>query len=367
MKNRSIIYTMLCSLMLGMSFTACSDDDDDEPGPIVDPTAENLTYILNEGSWGGNNAEISLYYQMASSPYVESNYFQKMNGKKMGDVANAMIEEDDHLYVLLNGSRYVARLDMACKEEARYTFPATEGEPRCIEVEDGYVYVTQYGGQVSKINVKDMTLVSTFKGGDNLEGIVEKDGKLYVANSYKQNGSGNFEYNKEVLVIDAKTMQQTGSIQVVVNPTKIYEINDRIYVLSQGNYKDIQAALQVIDTKAGTAKSITNAAKITEGNNNLIYGVRSVYDASWQLTNSFFTYNPSTGAVSESSFLQDAPSSFSTAAIYLLEVDEDRGLIYVGTSDYVTNGTIYQFDRNGKLLQSFDSGGLNPSAMIFID
>ena len=99
----------------------------------------------------------------------------------------------------------------------------------------------------------------------------------------------------------------------------------------------------------------------------MIYGVRSVYDAYWQLTNSFFTYNPSTGAVSDTSFLQDAPSSFSTAAIYLLEVDEERGLIYVGTSDYVTNGTIYQFDRNGKLLQSFDSGGLNPSAMIFID
>ena len=163
-------------------------------------------------------------------------------------------------------------------------------------------------------------------------------------------------------------MKQTGSIQVVDNPTKMYEIDDKIYLISAGNYYDVSGALQIIDPKAGTSRSIVNdVTKITEGHNGVIYGVRSTYDANWQLSNSFFTYNPSTGAVNESSFLQDAPSSFSTAAIYLLEVDEERGFIYVGTSDYVTNGTIYQFDRNGKLLQSFDSGGLNPSAMIFID
>lgn len=286
----------------------------------------------------------------------------------MGDLANAMIEEDDNIYVILNGSKYVARMDMACKEEAHYTFPEAEGAPRCIDVEDGYAYVTQHGGQVSKLNIKDLSLASTFKGGNNLEGIVEKDGKLYVANSYKVDGSGSYIYNKEVLVIDAKTMKQTGSIQVVDNPTKMYEIDDKIYLISAGNYNDVSGALQIIDPKAGTSRSIVNdVTKITEGHNGVIYGVRSTYDANWQLSNSFFTYNPSTGAVNESSFLQDAPSSFSTAAIYLLEVDEDRGLIYVGTSDYVTNGTIYQFDRNGKLLQSFDSGGLNPSAMIFID
>ena len=50
-----------------------------------------------------------------------------------------------------------------------------------------------------------------------------------------------------------------------------------------------------------------------------------------------------------------------------MEVDEETGFIYVGTSDYTTNGTIYQFDKGGKLVQSFDSGGINPSAMVFVD
>ena len=71
--------------------------------------------------------------------------------------------------------------------------------------------------------------------------------------------------------------------------------------------------------------------------------------------------------VSETSFLNNVPEALKTSTIYLLEVDEETGFIYVGTSDYNTNGTIYQFDQNGKFLRQFDSGGINPSAMVFID
>ena len=366
MKTRSILMTTLCSMMLGMGFTACIDDDGEEPELPVEPETYPA-YILNEGLWNAKNANITRFLPNYKVENL-SDFYQEINGKKMGDVANAMMEEDENIYVVLNGSKYVARLDLLCMELARYTFPEAEGAPRCIDVEDGYAYVTQYGGQVTKLNIKDMTLAGTFKGGDNLEGIVEKDGKLYVANSYAVDGSNNWIYNKEVFVIDAKTMALEKTIEVVDNPTKLYEIDDQIYLISQGNYADVAGALQVIDPKTATKKDVLkDVNKITEGNNGLIYGIRATYDANWQLNNSFFTYNPSTGSVSETSFLQDAPNSFSTAAIYLLEVDDKTGFIYVGTSDYTTNGTIYQFDKGGKLIKSFDSGGINPSAMVFIN
>ena len=366
MKTRSILMTTLCSLMLGMSFASCSDDDEPGMEPIIDPV-DYPAYILNEGAWGANNANITSFMPNYKAENL-SDVYLKTNGKKMGDVANAMMEEDDNIYVVLNGSKYVARLDMGVKELARYTFPEAEGAPRCIDVEDDYAYVTQYGGQVTKLNTKDMTLAGTFKGGDNLEGIVEKDGKLYVANSYTVDGSNNWIYNKEVFVIDAKTMTLEKTINVVDNPTKMYEINDKIYLISVGNYFDVAGALQVINPQTNKAESILNdVTKITEGNDELIYGVRSTYDENWQLSNSFFTYNPSNGSINETSFLKDAPSSFATDAIYLMEVDEETGFIYIGTSDYTTNGTIYQFDKGGKLVQSFDSGGINPSAMIFVD
>ena len=363
MKTRSIIFRTLCSLMLGMGLTSCSDDINGDEKPIIDPV-DYPAYILNEGLWGSNNANISRFFPTSTTISVENDFYKKVNGQLMGDVANAMIEDNNNLYVLLNGSKYVARLNEHTQEQSRYTFPENEGEPRCMDVEGNYIYVTQYGGQVSKINIKDMSLAGTFHKGDNLEGIVEKDGKLYVANSYK----GLNDFNQEVFVINAKTMALEKTLQVVLNPTKIHEIDDKIYLISQGNYKDIPGALQVLDTEKRTFTPILdNVTKITEGNNGLVYGVCSTYDSNWQLTNSFFTYDPKTNKVSKESFLQDAPSSFSTDAIYLLEVDENNGFIYVGTSDYVTSGTIYQCDKAGKLIQSFDSGGINPSAMVFMD
>ena len=354
--------TTLCWLMLSMGFTACIDDDGEEPELPVEPETYPA-YILNEGLWNAKNANITRFLPNYKVENL-SDFYQEINGKKMGDVANAMMEEDENIYVVLNGSKYVARLDLLCMELARYTFPEAEGAPRCIDVEDGYAYVTQYGGQVTKLNIKDMTLAGTFKGGDNLEGIVEKNGKLYVANSYK----GINEYNKEVFVIDAKTMTQEKTIEVVENPTKIYEINDKIYLISAGNYEDVPGALQIIDTQNNIVRTILNdVTKITEGHNGVIYGVRSTYDENWQPTNSFFLYSPKADEVSHTSFLKDAPSSLATDIIYMLEVDEETGFIYVGTSDYTTNGTIYQFDQSGKFVQSFDSGGINPSAMVFMD
>ena len=366
MKTRSIIFSTLCSLMLGMGFASCSDDIDGNEEPIIDPV-DYPAYILNEGLWGYNNANISRFFPNYQTTSAESDFYKQINGKPMGDVANALIEDNNNLYVLLNASKYVARLNELTQEQARYSFSENEGEPRCMDVEGNYIYVTQYGGQVSKINIQDMTLESTFKGGDNLEGIVEEDGKLYVANSYK----GLNDFNQEVFVINAKTMALEKTLQVVLNPTKIHEIDDKIYLISQGNYVDVPGALQMLDTEKGTFTPILdNVSKITEGNNGLIYGVASKTD--WNANpvsyvHTFFTYNPKNNKVDQTSFLQDVPSSLSNGAIYLLEVDEKTGFIYVGTSDYVNTGTIYQFDQNGKFIQSFDSGGINPSAMVFMD
>ena len=366
MKTRSIIFSTLCSLMLGMEFASCSDDIDGNEEPIIDPV-DYPAYILNEGLWGYNNANISRFFPNYQTTSAESDFYKQINGKPMGDVANALIEDNNNLYVLLNASKYVARLNELTQEQARYSFSENEGEPRCMDVEGNYIYVTQYGGQVSKINIQDMTLESTFKGGDNLEGIVEEDGKLYVANSYK----GLNDFNQEVFVINAKTMALEKTLQVVLNPTKIHEIDDKIYLISQGNYVDVPGALQMLDTEKGTFTPILdNVSKITEGNNGLIYGVASITD--WNANpvsyvHTFFTYNPKNNKVDQTSFLQDVPSSLSNGAIYLLEVDEKTGFIYVGTSDYVNTGTIYQFDQNGKFIQSFDSGGINPSAMVFMD
>ena len=60
MRTRSILFSTLCSLMLGMGFTACSDDDLEEPELPIEPETYPA-YILNEGAWGANNANITSF------------------------------------------------------------------------------------------------------------------------------------------------------------------------------------------------------------------------------------------------------------------------------------------------------------------
>ena len=123
--------TTLCSLMLGMGFTACSDDDENEPSnpntnqpelPVDPDPVEAVAFILNEGTWGGNNANISMFHPNQEG-LGKADLYQEVNGTQLGDLANAMVEEDDNIYVVLNGSKVVNRLDEACKNQASYTFP----------------------------------------------------------------------------------------------------------------------------------------------------------------------------------------------------------------------------------------------------
>ena len=369
MKFRNLLFTTLCTLLIGATFTSCSDDDD--PSLVDDGSVIELpgrrAFILNQGKMGSNNAGIAFFAPNKDADFI-GDIYQLQNKARLGDLANDIEEYDDHLYVIVSKSKYIARLNSAGVETNRYQFPTTEGDPRCMVVEDGYVYVAQYGGQVCKLDAKTLNVVATFKGGDNLDGIEEEDGKLYVSNTYRRNADNKTEYNEEVFVIDTKSMKLIKSLPVVCNPNGMTEVDDKIFLISVGNYADIQSSLQIIDPRTDKVTDTKiNVSKITEGHNGLIYAVNAAYDANWNMTNTFFSYNPATGTVNNNSFLKDAPEEFKTAAIYLMQVDPETEDIYIATSDYVNTGTIYRFNKEGYLQESFDTGGVNPAELVFID
>lgn len=369
MKQRNFMFTALCALMLSFGWTACDDLETREPDPTIDPVVDIPAYLLNEGSWGGNNAGIAYFSPSAVEETFVADIYRQSNGVAMGDLANTMLLDRESLYVLVGGSRYVARLSLTGREVVRYSFPATEGEPRCMCLDGGYLYITQYGGQVTKLNAETLRLAATFTGGDNLDGIAAKDGRLYVSNSYRIEGSGSYTYLTEVFVVNATNMSLERTLTVTENPADIWLIDDELYLLSVGNYYDVKPALQHIDSETGEVTFIAHATKVTKGNDGLLFCLYSetVYDDNWNSTNTnhFFTYRPTTGEVDTQSFLKNLPEGLSSAVIYLLEVDETSGDIYLSTTDYTTTGDIYRFNSDGKLLDTFDCGGINPSVLLF--
>ena len=331
MKIRSLLFSAICLLALGTSFISCSDDDNDskrdDSGSKV-ALSQNRVFILNEGSLNLNNANISFYDPDKTIDFI-ADIFQKQNNAKLGDTGQDMIVYND------------------------------------------YIYVTQYGGKVSKLNANTLERVKTFEGGKNLEGIAEEDGLLYVANCYTVTETGAYEYFNEVFVIDANTMELKNTLTVRRNPNKLLEKNDKIFLLASLIWGgDEGNELQVIDPKNNNQVTSITAATHMAASENTLYLINSDTDYSsypYTTVNTFFTYNISTKQLSEVNFLKNAPEELSSASIYVMEINEKNGDIYIGTTHYVDgNGDIYRFKKDGTFVEKFDCGGQNPNNIVFL-
>lgn len=331
---------------------------------IEDNTLTNIIddfgdyFILNEGEQFSMNSSISYLH----SGNMYNNYFETVNNKLIGELANDIYKYDDYIFYTSTGSKYICKLNLKCEELNRYTFPEDEGAPRCITSDGEFIYVSQYGGTISKFEFDTLKLVSKFSykdNTDNFEGIIEKDQKIYVCNSHKYEDGYSTTYNNEILIIDPLSMKQTGVIYTNHNPVRIYNINNELYIISYG----IKNMLQKIENNI--AIDITTATKIC-CDNNYIYGIDQRLDSNGNISNSFFLYDFNKKIIHTKNYLSDIPSNLYITPIYLLNVywRGDYQYIFLATTDYISKGKLYCF-VNGKLFKTYETG-VNPNKIIAI-
>lgn len=365
MKVRSLLFGVLCMLALGVSFASCSDDDDssdDEGTKITLP--KTRAYFLNEGSYNGNNTGLAFYAPNGDADFI-SDIFRTQNNADLGDTGQSMIEYEDEIYIAVYGSNYLVKLNAAGVELNRVSFTKDtdlSAGIRYIDAEDGFIYASFWGGTVAKINARTLTVEAKLTGlGDNLEGVTICNDMLYVANSCTPDWS---TYHDEVKVIDLRTFTLKETLKVGVNPNALLEEDDKVFLISWGNYGDVGYSFQMIDPAAGNKVTELGSATRMCTNDGMVYLAYSDYA---NPTASFFTYNIKTGQLSTASFLKDVPEKLKSSTIYMLEVNDKSGDFYVGTSEYTTNGTIYRFKKDGTFVEMFDAGGMNPKSAVFFD
>lgn len=363
MKIRSLLFSVFCILAIGLSFTSCSDDDDDliDDGSTV-TLPKTRTFILNQGNMGSNNAGITFYAPNKDADNIDDIY-QTQNKKGLGDSGQDMIEYNNYIYVTVYGSKLLLKLNSAGVEQKRLSFSESDGAPRYIAAEDGKLYVTLYSGKVAKIDANNLTIEGYANVGDNPEEIVEEDGFLYVVNS----GWGTaIKYDSTLTVINRKDFALSKTIEVAKNPFKVLESGNQIFVLAYGGvYPDYTYPVQKIDVANEKATTITNATNMCEYNGT-IYFIYSETDwTTYETTNKFFSYNVKAGQLNEQSFMTDMPAELSSKSVYMMSINDENGDLYIGTSDYTTNGDIYRFDRTGKFIEKFESGGISPCKAVF--
>lgn len=365
MKFRNLFFTVLATLALSAGFVSCSDDDDESSNASFNgQKLEKYAFVLNEGSYQKNNAGISCF-GWDNNKVISEDIYLAQNKQALGDTGQDIVTDGKgNVYVVVYGSSYVAKLNNEGVETARVDYTAEPfkdyGQPRYAVCEGGLLYVTAYGGYVTVLDTKDLSLKKVYKVGQNPEHIIAYNGKIYNTNSGWGNDNTVSEYNISTKEVKTYT--------VMSNPDGIMESNGRIFVQGYGAYDENWVAEYPwgeLNLTTGEFTELGKASSWAEYNG-VIYLIHSETDWNTYTTvNHFSSYDTRTNQLTEGNFLKNAPEELPTSSIFALQFNPYNGYLYVTTSNFVTDGNIHVFDRNLNYVTSVNANGVNPRKMAF--
>lgn len=220
--------------------------------------AQERLIVLNEGMWQADNGRLT-YFE--DDHVVSNSWFRDVNGQKIGDTPNDIIQVNDNLIAIaINWSNIVQFITPEGRAVA-----ATEDIPNNRKLcSDGkFVYVTSYGheclttsgykyfdkGFVAKIDISTFKTVAACEVGYEPEGIAFYKGRLFVANTGGYAAQENHDYETTVSIIDAATMTVEKTVDTGV-PNLYGEMSQYgcyLCINSPGDYYEIPTASLVFD------------------------------------------------------------------------------------------------------------------------
>lgn len=352
----------LMAVALG-TFTACSDDDENEipEPPVPVPTETVGAYILNTGNWGGNDASIQ-YLNMETNE-VSADMYLAANGEGLGDLGQDLCLYGSKLYATVSGSSKVVVMDLNCKVLKSISLANAEGQPtspRYMTATEGNVYFTAYDGTVSRLDTLSMSITGQVEVGDHPEALTHANGKLYV------NISGYGSENK-VAVVDVASFTKTKDIEVVLNPyTQCITGEDGyVYVVSNGNYAGdpkkpedewIYQTLQRIDPATDQVEDVCNATYIANKGDKMY-----ILYAEYYLPDTHKAVIRDLKTGSETSFIDLAsiPSPNS------MDIDPITGDVYISNTPWGSTADLMVYDAEGNLKRKL-SAGYYTAKVVFV-
>ena len=348
-----------------------------KPDKPVNPSEFNIgsgLLVLNEGNFQYSNASLSFYDIQADT--VCNNLFYKVNDAPLGDVAESMALVDGKLYIVVNNSNYIYKVDaktMVC--DTSKPFKITDFySPREIHfVAPNKAYVSDLmGTNLWIINPLEMKHTGTIEMGKTTEKMVQVGSELYVSNwSYYYIDHTSTESYTTVQVVDLNNDVKVAEIEVGKEPNSmVADKNGHVWVLCEGrSYDDWgeNPTLWEIDPMLKTATCQYEFKGPFEDDDE-IKGTASMLKVNPAGDQLYMIYNNEvrrfdigTLSLSESFCIVPEPQGL----FYSLAIDPRTGDIYVtDAKNYMMNGTVYRYSFDGVLLASFEAG-IIPNAMLF--
>lgn len=348
---------LFLSLIIAITFAACKKKETPQPAP---QPADRGLFILNEGTFTYANSSLS-YYDFATNT-VENNLFFRVNNAPIGDVGQSLTLIGDDLYIVVNNSKYIYKVDAKtivykAKIEG-FTSPRY-----MLQVSADKAYVTDLvstGFWVLNLNTLEKTFVET---GNTTEAIVKVDNEVFVSN-WSNYYTTTETSNHSIQVIDCVNDTLVETIDVAQEPNSmVVDKYNHIWVSCSGGYMPpqdpaiicIDAATHQIIKRFDLAEGSYPSGLTIDGAGENIFFMNGGYG-------SLNLYKMSVDAteIPETPFVTSGGKVF-----YNLKVDPASGDLYVtDAKNYVQNGDLLHYSADGTLLGTYELG-LIPSNMLF--
>jgi DNA-binding beta-propeller fold protein YncE len=333
-------------------------------------------YLINEGNMGSNKCSLD-YLDYATGVYARNIYAERNPNviKELGDVGNDMGIYGSRLYIVVNCSNKVEVLD------SRTGIRIGQVDiPNCryIRFHDGKAYVSSYVGTVSaggdapkgavyQVDTLSLSITGKATVGYQPEEMEVVDGNLYVANS---GGYMSPNYDNTISVIRLSDFRQTEQIPVAINLHRLKkDAYNKLWVNSRGNYGDIASKLLVLG-KQNNRMAVTDTIDVACSNMALKGDSLYYYATEWSNsaaanTITYGIVDVRSKKVVSTNFITDGTES-EIAVPYGIAVNPETGdILITDAKNYVSSGTLYCFDCNGRKKWSVKTGDI-PSTICFL-
>lgn len=344
----------LSLLAVAALFAACDNNSDAPEAPSSGEPGGTVCYVLNSGDWKSSNSSLTKC-DLATGATVQ-NYFELQNGRGLGNTANDIIVYGSKMYIAVAGESTIEITSLDAKSLGQLKCSA---QPRYLAAADGKVYATYYDGNVARIDTATLEVDAMVAVGRNPEQLAVYGGKLYVANSGGMDYNTALGYDNTVSVVDIATFAEVEKKEVVCNPAVVVSCEGGVYVASYGNYYDVPSTLQCISPD-GNVAIVEECSTMTElcYNAGRLYGFFSSYDANWNATVTYLSYDIADKSV-------DSPWIKETTLPAPYKVCAAGDYVCVTSSDYINDGDTCLYDADGVLVHAIPSG-LNPVKAVLV-
>ncbi len=335
-----------------------------KPDKPVNPNAYNLgsgVFVLNEGNFQFSNASLSFYDPQADT--VANDLFYKVNSAPLGDVAQSLAIADGKLYIVVNNSNYIYKVDansMVCDTTKPFKLGDFYSPREMHVVAPNKAYVSDLiGTGLWIVNPQDMSHSGSVEMGKSTEKMVQVGNELYVSNWSNYYVPG-MEKNS-VQVVDINNDVKVAEIQVGKEPNCMaVDKNNHVWVLCEGATWEADGENPTLWEIDPMLKSATLRYEF-DGTAMILKANASGDGLYLFIDNEVRRFDIAASTLSET-FRIAAPEG---GMFYNMAVNPQNGELYVtDAKNYLMDGTVYRYSEDGVLLSSFEAGVI-PSAMLF--